>query len=69
MNYANIKSSNEFLHVSSRICGDCVSLSLETRKSGAAKAKELIANAPKFLRNSPHLKAEFNALEEFSNNA
>jgi hypothetical protein len=52
----------EFDNASATLCGRMVSLDNETRVSAAKDATELLANLPAFLRNSPHCRAEIEAI-------
>lgn len=58
----NITSKIEFDNLSAKLCGRMVSLDRETRIQAAADASTLLAELPKFLRNSPHCEGEIEAI-------
>lgn len=59
----SITTKIEFDNASAIFCGRMVSLDMDTRKTAAKSAVEMLANLPKSLKNSPHITAEVAALE------
>ncbi len=57
-----ITSKIEFDNLSATICGRMVSLDSTTRQQAATDAEALLADLPKFLRNSPHCRDEIAAI-------
>lgn len=57
-----ITSKIEFDNLSATLCGRMVSLDAATRIQAAHDAAQLLADLPKFLRNSPHCRAEIKAI-------
>jgi len=57
-----ITSKIEFDNISATLCGRMVSLDRDTRVQAAADASALLADLPKFLRNSPHCQGEIEAI-------
>jgi hypothetical protein len=52
----------EFDNMAAKLGGRLVSLDQATRQQAALDAAELLADLPKFLRNSPHCSGEIAAL-------
>lgn len=57
-----ITSKIEFDNLSAKLCGRMISLDSATRQQAAAEAETLLAELPKFLRNSPHCRDEIAAI-------
>lgn len=57
-----ITSKIEFDNLSAKLCGRMVSLDSSTRQQAATEAETLLAELPKFLRNSPHCRDEIAAI-------
>jgi hypothetical protein len=59
---SKITSKIEFDNLSATLCGRMVSLDSATRHQAATEAETLLADLPKFLRNSPHCRDEIAAI-------
>lgn len=57
-----ITSKIEFDNLSAKLCGRMVSSDSATRQQAAKEAASLLAELPKFLRNSPHCQGEIEAI-------
>ncbi len=57
-----INSKIEFDNISATLCGRMVSLDSDTRIRAAKDAATVLAELPKFLRNSPHCQGEIEAM-------
>lgn len=57
-----ITSKIEFDNESATLCGRMVSLDADGRHKAANDAEKMLSELPTFLRNSPHLRDEINAI-------
>ncbi len=60
-----ITSKIEFNNLSAILCGRMVSMDSAARQQAASEAETLLADLPKFLRNSPHCASEISAINTF----
>ena len=58
-------TKTEVDNLSATLCGRMVSMDSDTRQQAASEAEALLADLPKFLRNSPHCRDEIAAINTF----